>query len=120
MKPRIKKMNWFVKFITFGFAAGITLAPFGIYIREKYYKNQDYYTSKLLINHEKIHWQQQMEMFIIPFYVWYLVEWIIRIFTDFDRAYKAISFEQEANKHEKDFEYLEKRKKFNWLKHLDT
>ena len=37
LKPKIKKMNGFVRFITFGWAAGITLSPFGIYIQEKYF-----------------------------------------------------------------------------------
>lgn len=36
LKPKVKKMNWFVSLITFGWASGITLAPFGIYIQEKY------------------------------------------------------------------------------------
>jgi zinc transporter ZupT len=118
MKPKIKKMNWFVKLITFGFAAGITLAPFGIYIRKKYYENQAHYKSKRLINHEKIHWEQQMELYILPFYVLYLVEWIVRIFIKLSKAYKSISFEQEANEYEKDSKYLDKRKKYNWFKFL--
>ena len=28
-----------------------------------------------LINHERIHLRQQAEMLVIPFYVWYLIEY---------------------------------------------
>ena len=65
--PKIKKMNLFVRILTFGWAAGITLAPFGIYIKEGY-ENQ-----RGIITHEKIHWQQQLEMLIIFFYLWYVI-----------------------------------------------
>lgn len=120
MKPKIKKMNKFVRFITLGNAIGISLAPFGIYIAKKYFYRQENQNVKFLINHEMIHWKQQLEMWILPFYIWYVFEWIIRIFTDFDRAYKAISFEQEAKKYERNLNYLKKRKRFAWLKFLDS
>lgn len=112
MKPRIKEMTIFVKIITFGFAAGITLAPFGIYIRKEYLRY------KRINNHEKIHWQQQMEMLIIFFYLWYFFEWIYRLFTNFKSAYKSISFEKEAYTNDKNYEYLENRKRFSWIKYL--
>ncbi len=60
MEAVIKKMNWFVKIITFNWAVGITLAPFGIYIKEAYLNN------RRMIRHESIHWEQQMEMWIVP------------------------------------------------------
>lgn len=56
-KYKIKKINRFIKIITFGWADGITLAPFGIYIKEKYLSD------KIMINHESIHWKQQMECY---------------------------------------------------------
>lgn len=120
MKAKIKKMNKFILFITNGFAAGITLAPWGIYIKEKYfaYKYKKSYGVKVLINHEKIHWRQQMEMLIVFFYIWYLIEWMVRLITNPDNAYKSISFEQEANYNEINLKYLETRKPFAWLEYL--
>jgi len=110
-EPKVKKMNWFVTFITFGNAAGITLAPFGIYIKEKHINNS------FIINHEKIHWKQQLEMFILFFYLWYLIEWVIRLFINVD-AYMNLSFEREAYTNEYDLFYLKKRKSFSWFKYI--
>jgi hypothetical protein len=112
LKAKVKKMNGFVSFITFGWAAGITLAPFGIYIKEKYL------TLKRMVNHEKIHWQQQLEMLIIFFYLWYFIEWLIKLFFYGNKAYHNLSFEREANEFENDYTYLEKRKHFAWIKRI--
>tara|TARA_Y100000815_G_scaffold274886_2_gene310504 strand:- start:3467 stop:3703 length:237 start_codon:yes stop_codon:yes gene_type:complete len=73
-----------------------------------------------LINHEKIHLKQQQELLVIPFYIWYGVEYVIRLvqFTTHDRAYRNISFEKEAYTHEMDFTYLKKRKYWSFLKYL--
>ena len=99
-------MNWFVKLITFGWPDGITLAPFGIYVKDGHF-------SKRTINHERIHERQQFEMWIIPFYLWYFIEWIVRMFN----VYK-ISFEVEAYDNDDNLEYLETRKRFSWIKYI--
>lgn len=112
MKAKIKPMNWFVRMITFGSACGITLAPFGIYI------DKDYMDRKSIINHEQIHWEQQMEMFILPFYIWYGIEWFIRIFTNWGHAYLSIAFEREAYSNDLNLNYISTRSKFAWLKYL--
>ena len=71
-------------------------------------------------NHEEIHGEQQKEMLIIFFLLWYLIEWLIRliIYRNQAEAYRNISFEQEAYEHESDLEYLNKRKRFNWIKYI--
>jgi hypothetical protein len=107
LKPKIRKIGWFLSLFPI---AGITLAPFGIYILEKQIK------SSRIINHEKIHWQQQLEMLIIFFYLWYLIEWFIKLFTCFGNAYKSLSFEREAYDNEYNLKYLETRKHFAWIK----
>jgi len=112
VKMRIKRMNWFVKALTFGWASAITLAPFGIYIREEYMGYKD------LVRHESIHWEQQMEMKIIPFYIWYFVEWLIKLLTPPMGAYKDISFEREANRYEEYKGYLKERESFKWKKYI--
>jgi hypothetical protein len=109
---RIKKMNWFVKLLTLNWATAICLAPFGIYIKEEYINH------KVIINHEKIHWKQQMEMLLLPFYLWYLIEWIIKLFKYGKQSYNNLSFEREANFGERKPTYLDKRKPYAWIKFL--
>jgi len=64
-----------------------------------------------LINHERIHLRQQIEMLVIPFYIWYLIE----LYT---KGYMNISFEKEAYSNENDLNYLKKRKLFNFRRYL--
>lgn len=111
-EPKIKKLGAFLRVLTFGRIAGITLAPFGIYLGEKYL------TDTRTIRHESIHWKQQLEMLIIFFYIWYLIEWVIRMFTNFGKAYESISFEREAYGNQNNLKYLKERKHFAWLKYL--
>ena len=56
-----------------------------------------------LINHERIHLRQQLEMLVIPFYVWYLIEY-------FTVGYEQNRFELEAYDNDYDLNYLSKRK----------
>lgn len=69
------------------------------------------------INHEEIHTAQIKEMLYIFFYIWYFIEWIIRLFCK-GSAYRNISFEQEAYSNESDTSYLINRKKYSWLKYI--
>ena len=113
MKPKIKKKNWILRLITSENIRGITLAPFGIFLREDIFNEQNQKT----INHEKIHWRQQIELLIIPFYIFYFMEWTIRLFINED-PYRSISFEREAYDNDTNYKYLKTRKPFNWLKYL--
>ena len=72
------------------------------------------------VNHEMIHVRQQEEMLIVLFFIWYVIEWVIRlaIYLNFDEAYKNISFEQEAYDHEAEHGYLNVRKHFAWMRYL--
>lgn len=107
---RIKKMNWFVRTITFNWASAVCLAPFGIYFKKHYYERT--------INHEKIHWKQQMEMLIVPFYLWYSVEWLLKIPINGKKAYMSISFEREAYSNDHNLGYISTRKHFAWFKRI--
>lgn len=63
-----------------------------------------------LINHERIHLRQQIELLIIPFYVWYLIAlW--------RKGYYGVSFEREAHLNDSDLEYLKKRKPYSFIKY---
>lgn len=69
------------------------------------------------LNHESIHTAQMKEMLYIFFYIWYIVEWVIRLFKK-SNAYRNISFEQEAYNNEDNLEYLNNRKHYEWSKYL--
>ena len=111
-KPKVRTMTKFLKFFLGKNIIGITLCPFGIYVK------LEYLTRLRTINHEKIHWQQQLEMLIIFFYLWYVIEWMIRIFVNSNSPYRSISFEREAYGNEDNEDYLETRKPYTWLKYL--
>ena len=58
------------------------------------------------------------EMLYIFFYLWYLVEWLVKLFRYGRNAYENISFEREAYTYQYDYSHLEKRKKYHWIKRL--
>ena len=72
---------------------------------------------KILINHEKIHLQQQLELLIFPFYFLYLLNYLINLikYKNHYQAYLNIVFEKEAYHFEKQLDYLTKRKLYNWI-----
>ena len=70
-----------------------------------------------MLNHEKIHSAQMREMLYIPFYIWYLLEWILGLFLP-GNAYRNISFEREAYKYQNDLSYLSRRGRFAWFRFL--
>ncbi len=71
-------------------------------------------------NHEGTHLGQQAEMLVVPFYVWYVVEWLVRLvqYRNARQAYRNISFEREAYANERDDTYLSHRKHYAWVKYL--
>ncbi len=93
---------------------GITFFPFVILT------NKQDAMDKVCINHEKIHLRQQLELLVLPFYVWYGTEFIIRllILKDKSKAYRTISFEREAYVNEKDLNYLKSRSFWKFLKYV--
>ena len=74
-------------------------------------------TDDVTLNHEAIHTAQMKEMLYIFFYLWYVIEWLIRLFMK-GNAYRNISFENEAYTNEDNIIYLESRKRFAWIKYL--
>jgi hypothetical protein len=93
---------------------GISLFPFIIF------SDNNAKNNLVLLNHEKIHIRQQLELFIVPFFVWYFVEFLIRYFQykNWNIAYRNISFEREAYTNEKDLNYLKKRSFWKFYKFL--
>ncbi|WP_457126502.1 hypothetical protein [Mucilaginibacter sp. HD30] len=80
-------------------------------------KRKELKKDKVLIRHEQIHLQQQKELLILPFYLMYLLCYcynLIRL-RNHHKAYMQIPFEREAYRHEKEPDYLNKRKFWAWL-----
>lgn len=100
-------------FIPKGFRA-IALYPF-IFIKNKIDRED-----LTFINHEKIHLRQQIEFLILPFYIWYGIEYLIRRVQYKNKiiAYRNISFEREAYQNEADLNYLKKRSFWSFLKYI--
>lgn len=73
-----------------------------------------------IINHERIHDAQMKELLYLPFYLFYILEWLIRLvqYRNHKEAYYNISFEREAYAHGSDLTYLSSRRPFAWLRHL--
>ena len=93
---------------------GITIYPF-VFLKHRKLKND-----VILINHEKIHLRQQIELLIIPFYIIYLLEFFIRLlqYRKWYVAYRNISFEREAYRNENDLDYLKSRPFMKFLSFL--
>lgn len=93
---------------------GLTFWPF-IILRNRLGK-----VDKELLNHEKIHIRQQLDLLVIPFFIWYALEYLYRFvqYRDRYKAYRNLSFEREAYKNEKDLHYLKKRPYLSFLKYL--
>lgn len=94
---------------------GLTLYPF-VFLADKNDK-----INATFINHEKIHIRQQIELLIIPFYIWYFLEFLFRWiqFKDKKQAYFNISFEREAYANEKNILYLKQRSFWRFLKYFN-
>ena len=101
--------------------AGISIFPF-VVMRESYLTEIPYWISKRkkTMNHETIHFQQQLELLVIPFYILYVLEWVVKsiIYMSFKKGYYNISFEREAYDNDENYTYLEERKRYSWFKRI--
>ena len=75
---------------------------------------------KDILNHELIHARQQKEMLWIFFFIWYAIEYLIKLirYRDHYKAYRSLSHEKEAYSNNFEPGYLDKRKVYSWLKYL--
>ena len=104
-----------------------------IYIRNN---NKNKFVSNRTINHEGIH-LCQMEDFVpnknnkkwrlylggCVFYIIYFIEWLIKLLLSAGtfgkiKAYKSISFEQEAYNNQSNYTYQDTRKRYEWIKYI--
>jgi hypothetical protein len=95
--------------------AGIALWPF-IIVRSK-----EYSCNAVFMNHERIHLRQQLELLVLPFYVWYGLEYLLRLvyYKDRHKAYRNISFEREAYANEENLDYLKERRFWGFMRYLE-
>lgn len=95
-------------------ANGMAIFPF-IIIKELRMK-----ADPVLVNHERIHFRQQLELLILPFYLLYLLNYLVNLvrYKNHYLAYFNLIFEKEAYACEGKPDYLKKRKLFAWLKYL--
>ena len=72
------------------------------------------------INHETIHTAQMKEMLYVFFYLWYVIEWLVRLvmYRNARMAYRNISFEREAYMNQGNMGYLQGRWRYAWWKYL--
>jgi len=68
--------------------------------------------------HETIHYQQQLELALVFQWILYGLFWLIGlcIYRNGEKAYYMNPFEREAYENERKYTYLEKRKRYSWLK----
>ncbi|MEH6765806.1 MAG: hypothetical protein V7655_14975 [Aequorivita antarctica] len=91
---------------------GMTLWPFVVL------KHHSLKEDAVFLNHEKIHLRQQVELLVVFFYLWYGVEFLGRWlhYGNRHKAYRNISFEREAYQNENNFDYLNRRRFYGFLK----
>lgn len=92
----------------------MAIYPF-ILLKDKSQKND-----QTLLNHERIHLMQQIELLILPFYLLYLFNYVINLirYRNHHQAYVNIVFEKEAYACDKNLNYLANRKFFSWLNYF--
>ena len=133
--------SWVAKLLLFPTYTAVTL------LYNSFFKKDEDEYSMDDINHECIHQVQQMECSVIGlalglvlcglfnlslwwiiilglgfFYIWYGIEYLIILcFAKWDKQnerYHDVSFEEEAHNNYGDWDYLEDRKPFAWIKYI--
>lgn len=93
-----------------------------IYIRKEYEGRP---VNPTTITHENIHLLQALDfgigkMGFVPFYLLYLIEWIIKLSYYFWKKdpYYELSWEREAYDNQNNPDYLKTRKRWAWFKRI--
>lgn len=76
--------------------------------------------SARLINHEKIHFKQQLELLFVGQWILYVVFYFRNLikYKDHHKAYMLIPFEKEAYANDRNMNYLKNRRAFAWWKYV--
>jgi len=70
--------------------------------------------------HECIHFQQQLELAFIGFYILYALSWLHGLvkYKNGATAYREIVFERESYSNEYTEDYLDNRPRYAWIKYI--
>ncbi|MEA4917108.1 hypothetical protein SDC9_197822 [bioreactor metagenome] len=73
-----------------------------------------------ILTHESVHTRQMIELLVIGFYIWYVMEWLLKWIRYKDRytAYRNICFEREAYDNDTDPFYPKQRSRYAFIKYL--
>ena len=93
---------------------GLAVFPF-VVLRER--NAQDYL---VLMNHERIHLRQQIELLVLPFFVIYGLDYLVKLIRYRNRnlAYRNVVFEREAFENENDLSYLKSRSYWRFMSYI--
>lgn len=113
MRGVVVVSNFFTNLFSAKRAAAVAIFPF-IFLAKKSYKN-----NLILLNHERIHLSQALELGVLFFYLWYIIEFFVHYIQcrNFNKAYLRISFEREAYHNESNPHYLKQRKFYSFLRY---
>ena len=103
-----------------GFAA---INLFGVvFVRNEMQTYFDYDPSAYfrMIRHETTHTKQMKELLYFPFYVLYVLEWLVRLvmYREARKAYRNISCEREAYANQHKWDYNKGRKRYAFLQYI--
>jgi hypothetical protein len=72
--------------------------------------------NEVIIRHETIHLRQEAELLVVPFYILYLLHYLVNRYKygNHNEAYMNIVFEKEAYHNERNSGYLKKRRLWAW------
>jgi len=93
---------------------GMTLFPF------VFASDRNASRDLVFINHERIHLRQQLELLVLPFFVIYVLDYLVKLirYRDWNLAYRNVVFEREAYENEYDLDYLKSRSFWDFVNFL--
>ena len=102
------------------FKGFVAINLFGIVFVRKDYEFRSVADYQRMLVHEGIHTKQMQELLYLPFYVWYLLEWLVRLvmYRDRHKAYRDISFEREAYANQYNLDYNKERKRYAFIQYI--
>ena len=102
------------------FKGFVAINLFGVVFVCKDYEFRSVADYQRMLVHEEIHTKQMRELLYLPFYVWYLLEWLVRLvmYREARKAYRNISFEREAYANQHKWDYNKGRKRYAFLQYI--
>ena len=106
------------RFIPFKGFSAMNLFGF-LLVRKDYDINK---ITEVTLNHESIHTEQMKELGYVPYYILYIIEWLIKTILLFNttKAYYALASEREAYENQHKHNYISRcnRESYKWMKNI--